>query len=184
MSIVRLYRDVTAEDGTRRFEYREAWFEPGTDEFVVHHGRVGAVGTVGEQTVADDAAGEELLAAFVEQGREEGYEELSEDALTPLTVRYRLRGRAATPIELQLGETLSAEITHQLAWRGLGDVVELTEADGHLLLIVMTTHAGKAEAEIPLAAKRAAGVQPNKVEVVRGDLRAAASVSADHTPEA
>lgn len=173
MSIVRLYRDVTAEDGTRRFEYREAWCEPGSGQFTVHHGRVGAVGTVGDQPVADDAEGEELLAAFVAQGREEGFAELADDALTTLSVTYRLRGRTSTPIEAQHADALRSEITHQLAWRGLGDVEDVAEEEGRLVLIVRTPHAAKAEAEIPAAAKRAHGVQPNKVEVHRGDLRPA-----------
>ena len=172
MSIVRLYRDQTGEDGTRRFEYREAWFDEEAAEFVVHHGRVGTVGTVGEQKVADAAEGEELLAAFAAQSAEEGFAELEDSALGVVSVAYRLRGREASDIERRLGEALSAEITHQLAWRGLGDVVDTTEQEGRLVLTVLTPHAGKAASEVPVAAKRAAGIQPNKVEVHRGDLRA------------
>lgn len=165
MSIVRRYRDDTAEDGSRRLEYREAWCTPGSGEVVVHHGRVGQPGTVTEEKVADDAAGEELLEAFAAQCAEDGFTELDESALTELVVAYRLRGRTATDIERRHGETLAGEITHQLAWRGLGEVVETAEAEGCLELLVRTPHAGRAQKEIPVAAKRAHGIQPNKIEV-------------------
>lgn len=177
MSIVRLYRDQTGEDGTRRFEYREAWFDADAAEFVVHHGRVGAVGTVGEQKVKDEAEGEELLAAFATQSAEEGFAELEDSALTILSVVYRLRGKEISGIERKLGDLLSTEITHQLAWRGLGDVVDTTEQDGRLVLTVRTPHAGKAETEVLVAAKHADGIQPNKVEVHRGDLRGPAAAA-------
>ena len=167
MSIVRCYRDTTAEDGSRLFEYREAWCVPGSGEVVVHHGRVGQPGTVNEEAVADDAAGEELLEAFAAQCAEDGFVELDDSALTDLVVAYRLRGRAATDIERRHGQTLAGEITHRLAWRGLGEVVDTVEAEGRLELRVRTPHAGRAMKEIPVAAKRAQGVQPNKIEVLK-----------------
>lgn len=75
MSIVRLYRETVGDDGARLFEYREAWADAEAGEFVVHHGRVGQPGTVGEQPLADPAEGDQLLAAFVAQGAEEGFAE-------------------------------------------------------------------------------------------------------------
>lgn len=178
MSIVRRYRDTAAEDGSRLFEYREAWCAPGSGEVVVHHGRVGQPGTVTEERVADDAAGEELLEAFAAQCAEDGFTELEESALAELVVAYRLRGRAATDIERRHGETLAGEITHQLAWRGLGEVVETAEAEGRLELLVRTPHAGRAMKEIPVAAKRAHGIQPNKIEVLK-DRTASADAGKD-----
>lgn len=178
MSIVRRYRDTAAEDGSRVFEYREAWCAPGSGEVVVHHGRVGQPGTVTEERVADDAAGEELLEAFAAQCAEDGFTELEESALAELVVAYRLRGRAATDIERRHGETLAGEITHQLAWRGLGEVVETAEAEGRLELLVRTPHAGRAMKEIPVAAKRAHGIQPNKIEVLK-DRTASADAGKD-----
>ena len=62
MSIVRLQRDTTAEDGRRVFEYREAWLEPDASVVTVHHGRVGHPGAVSDQPVADEDEGRELLA--------------------------------------------------------------------------------------------------------------------------
>lgn len=178
MSIVRRYRDTAAEDGSRLFEYREAWCAPGSGEVVVHHGRVGQPGTVTEERVADDAAGEELLEAFAAQCAEDGFTELEESALAELVVAYRLRGRAATDIERRHGETLAGEITRQLAWRGLGEVVETAEAEGRLELLVRTPHAGRAMKEIPVAAKRAHGIQPNKIEVLK-DRTASADAGKD-----
>ncbi len=178
MSIVRRYRDTAAEDGSRLFEYREAWCAPGSGEVVVHHGRVGQPGTVTEERVADDAAGEELLEAFAAQCAVDGFTELEESALAELVVAYRLRGRAATDIERRHGETLAGEITHQLAWRGLGEVVETAEAEGRLELLVRTPHAGRAMKEIPVAARRAHGIQPNKIEVLK-DRTASADAGKD-----
>lgn len=165
MSIVRLYRESTAEDGSRRLEYREAWADAEAGEFVVHHGRVGHPGTVGEQPLADEAEGEELLAAFVAQGAEEGFAEADPAGFAVLPVAYRLRGRTATDIERRNVERLRVEVTHQLAWRGLGEVEDVLEEPGVLVLAVRTPHARRAAAEIPAAARRADGVQPNKVEV-------------------
>ena len=64
MSIVRLYRDRVGDDGARLFEYREAWADAEAGEFVVHHGRVGQPGTVGEQPLADQAEGDQLPVSY------------------------------------------------------------------------------------------------------------------------
>lgn len=178
MSIVRRYRQRTAEDGSRLFEYREAWCAPGSGEVVVHHGKVGQPGTVTEERVADDDTAAELLEAFAAQCAEDGFTELEDSALAELVVGYRLRGRQATDIERRHGQTLAQEITHQLAWRGLGEVVDTVEAPGRLELIVHTPHVGRARKEIPVAAKRAPGVQPNKIEV-RTDRTASSDAGKD-----
>ena len=125
MSIVRLYRDRVGDDGARLFEYREAWADAEAGEFVVHHGRVGQPGTVGEQPLADQAEGDQLLAAFVAQGAEEGFAEADPATFAVLPVAYRLRGREATVIERRTVERLRVEVTHQLAWRGLGEVEDV-----------------------------------------------------------
>ena len=127
MSIVRLYRETVGDDGARLFEYREAWADAEAGEFVVHHGRVGQPGTVGEQPLADQAEGDQLLAAFVAQGAEEGFAEADPATFAVLPVAYRLRGREATVIERRTVERLRVEVTHQLAWRGLGEVEDVVE---------------------------------------------------------
>lgn len=169
MSISRLYRDRTEEDGRRTFEYREAWIDPSGELFTVHHGRVGHPGTVGDQPLTSEADGAELMDAFLAQGEADGFAPADEDAFDVLEVAYRLRGRAITEIERRHGQTLREEVTHQLAWRGLGEVTDVVDGDGELVLVVRTPHAPKAAAEVPAAAKRAHGIQPNKVEVRRVD---------------
>ena len=99
------------------------------------------------------------------QGAEEGFAEADPATFAVLPVAYRLRGREATVIERRTVERLRVEVTHQLAWRGLGEVEDVVEEAGALVLRVRTPHARKAAAEIPAAAKRADGVQPNKVDV-------------------
>ena len=81
--------------------------------------------------------------------------------------RSRRQARVTAPVspERRSLERLRVEVTHQLAWRGLGEVEDVVEEVGALVLRVRTPHARKAAAEIPAAAKRADGVQPNKVDV-------------------
>lgn len=182
MSIVRLQRDTTAEDGRRVFEYREAWLEPDASVFTVHHGRVGHPGTVGDQPVSGEEEGRELLAAFLAQGIEAGYAEADPETFDVVEVGLRLRGRTPADIERRHAEALREELTHQLAWRGLGEVTDVADGDGQLVLTVRTPHAAKACAEVPAAAKRAPGVQPNKVTartVSRGGASAAGTSAAD-----
>ncbi|MDY6055503.1 hypothetical protein [Micrococcus sp.] len=173
MSIVRLHRDVVGEDGRRQFEYREAWVEPDGGPFVVHHGRVGHVGTVAEQPLTSPEEGQELLTAFAAQGEAEGFTPLAEDTLEVVEVAYRLRGRTPSSIERRHAQTLREELTHQLAWRALGEVVDVVDGEDALVLVVRTPHAAKAIAEVPAAARRADGVQPNKVEARRAAAPAA-----------
>lgn len=161
MSIVRTYRR-SEQDGQQRVDYREAWFAPGSGELVVHHGRVGTTGTTTAEKVPDDAAGEELLAGFAAQCAEDGFDELAGDQVRTLEVAYRLKGAAPTSVEASLVDRLRGEVTNQLAWRGLGEVVAERVESGRVVFEVATVHPRKAAAEIPAAAKFAQ-VQPSRV---------------------
>lgn len=161
MSIVRTYRRSESE-GQPRLDYREAWFAPGSGEVVVHHGRVGTTGTTSAEKVADDAAGEELLASFAAQCAEDGFAESSAEQLDRLQVAYRLKGFEPTQVERGLVVKLRGEITNQLAWRGLGEVVGERLESGQVVFEVATPHRRKAAAEVPAAA-RLAGVQASRV---------------------
>ncbi|VXB43371.1 conserved hypothetical protein [Citricoccus sp. K5] len=165
MSIVRTYRR-SEQDGQQRLDYREAWFAPGSGEVVVHHGRIGSTGTTSAEQVADDATGEELLAGFAAQCAEDGFAVLPEEELKHVEVSYRLKGAEPTSVETALVAKLRGEITNQLAWRGLGEVVEERSESGRVVLDVATPHPRKAAAEIPAAAKFA-GVQPSRVTTSR-----------------
>jgi hypothetical protein len=161
MSIVRTYRRSEA-DGQPRLDYREAWFAPGSGEVVVHHGRVGSTGTTSAEKVADDAAGEELLAGFAAQCAEDGFAELPTQETERLQVAYRLKGPEPTSVERGLVVKLRGELTNQLAWRGLGEVVGERLESGQVVFEVTTPHRRKAAAEVPAAA-RLAGVQASRV---------------------
>lgn len=161
MSIVRTYRR-SEQDGQQRVDYREAWFAPGSGEVIVHHGRIGTTGTTTAEPVADDAAGDQLLAGFAAQCAEDGFAELTGDEVKTLQVAYRLKGAAPTTVETSLVDRLRGEITNQLAWRGLGEVVGEQLESGRVLFEVATVHPRKAAAEIPAAAKFAQ-VQPSRV---------------------
>lgn len=161
MSIVRTYRRFE-QDGQQRIDYRESWFTPGSGEVVVHHGRVGTTGTTSAQTIVDDAAGEELLAGFAAQCAEDGFAELTADQVKTLQVSYRLKGAAPTTVETSLASRLRGEITNQLAWRGLGEVVGEQVESGRVVFEIATVHPRKAAAEIP-AATKFAQVQPSRV---------------------
>lgn len=161
MSIVRTYRRSEA-DGVQRLEYREAWFTPGSGEVVVHHGRVGTAGTTAAEKIADDAAGEELLAGFAAQCAEDGFAEPAPDELDRFWVAYRLKGAEPTSVERGLALRLRGEITNQLAWRGLGEVVGERLESGQVVFEVQTVHRRNAAAQIPAAA-RLAGIQASRV---------------------
>ena len=165
MSIVRTYRRTEQDGGQRRLEYREAWFVPGEDgpgEFVVHHGRVGTTGTTAAEPVAEAQDGEELLATFAAQCQADGFAPLEQDQLARVEVTYRFKGTEPTTVETSLVERRRAELTNPLAWRGLGEVVQVRTESGQAVLEVETPHAAKAQAEIPAAAKHA-GVQASRV---------------------
>lgn len=161
MSIVRTYRR-SEQDGQQRVDYREAWFAPGSGEVIVHHGRLGTTGTTTAEKVADDTAGEELLAGFAAQCAEDGFAKLTDDQVKTLQVSYRLKGAAPTSVETTMIARLRGEITNQLAWRGLGEVVGEQLESGRVVFDVATVHPRKAAAEIPAAAKFAQ-VQPSRV---------------------
>lgn len=165
MSIVRTYRR-SEQDGQQRLDYREAWFAPGSGEVVVHHGRIGSTGTTSAEPVADDATGEQLLAGFAAQCAEDGFAALPAEELKHVEVSYRLKGAEPTPVETALVAKLRGEITNQLAWRGLGEVVDERVESGRVVFDVATPHLRKATAEIPAAAKFA-GVQPSRVTTSR-----------------
>lgn len=164
MSIVRMYR--LSPETNKAVEYREAWFDSTVGEFVVHHGAVGQPGTTSVEKVNDAADGNELLAGFAAQCEEDGYRELQDDEYHPLTVSYQLKGDEPTAVENTLMRKLESEITHRLAWRGLGSVVDTRQQHGVVELIVAAVHPRKSEAEIPAAVKTA-GVQLSKVSVAR-----------------
>ncbi|MGO1182117.1 MAG: hypothetical protein ACTHZ5_05070 [Micrococcaceae bacterium] len=164
MSIVRTYR--FSPETTRATDYREAWYDEAAAEFVIHHGAVGQPGTTAVEKVEDAATGEELLAGFAAQCQEDGFRELADEDHHLLSVTYQLKGNSPTPVETTLLNKLESEITHRLAWRGLGDVVETRHDGGVAVLIVAALHVRKAEAEIPAAVK-SAGVQLSKVSVTR-----------------
>lgn len=165
MSIVRTYR--FSEETARATDYREAWYDEAVAEFVVHFGAVGQPGTTEVESNIDSEAGDELLAGFSAQCIEDGYREPTEDDHQLLTVSYRLKGATPTSVEETLLRKLESEITHRLAWRGLGEVQETRPANNAVELLVAAVHARKAEAEIPAAVKTA-GVQLSKITVARG----------------
>lgn len=164
MSILRTYRRGSDDAGRTMFEYREAWHAPGSGEVVVHHGRVGTTGTTAVETVDDDEAGEQLLAGFADQCRADGFDELDPAGLERIEVLYRLKSAEPTTVERTMLAQLREEITHQLAWRGLGQVVDEHLGPGTVRLAVETPHVRKARAEIPVAARHA-GVQNSRVSV-------------------
>ena len=63
-------------------------------------------------------------------------------------------------------ERFRGDLTNQLAWRGLGEVVQVRAEPGRAVLEVETPHAAKAQAEIPAAVKQA-GVQGSRVTAQR-----------------
>lgn len=169
MSIVRTYRRSEDSAGRRLLEYREAWFVPGENEpgeLVVHHGRVGSTGTTAAEAVPDAETGQELLDAFATQCAEDGFTPLEQEQTHRVEVSYRFKGAEPTTVETTIVEKFRGELTNQLAWRGLGEVVAVRTESGHAVLEVDTPHAAKAEAEVPAAAQHAK-VQASRLSSTR-----------------
>lgn len=144
MSIIRMY--LKTPDTTRPTQYREAWWEPETKEFVVHHGKVGEIGTTEVETVTDPNEVDALLASFVQQNRQDQFSDVDELPHETFTVVIRQKGANPSPVEESNAEKFLANYTALLAWRGLGTVEDWkTEpGQGRLIFYVRTVHRSKA----------------------------------------
>lgn len=145
-----------SDSAKRPTHYREAWWETDTKEFVVHHGRVGEIGTTEVETVTDPNEVDTLLASFVEQNRTDEYLDVEDIAQEPLAVVIKQKGHQPTAVEYTNAEKFLAEYTALLAWRGLGSVEDWQAApgEGRFIFNINTVHRNKAEKFISAALKK------------------------------
>lgn len=149
--------------------YREAWYDDAANEFVVHHGKVGANGKLTAERAQQDEA-EALLESFTAQCGQDGYAEPAAEDLTVLKVLYPLKSAEPSAVERRNANTVHEAALTTLAWRGLGaptDPAVQRDDDGHALVMRFSTlHRRKAEDAVR-AAVRSTDVQPSKVSVRR-----------------
>lgn len=144
MTILRMY--YTPEDQQRPTHYREAWWEEDTNEFVLHHGKVGESGTTSVENVTDSTEADLLLASFAEQNGTDNYVEVDDIAQETFTIVIRYKGATPTQAEQTNGEKFAREYVALLAWRGLGDIDEWAENPDRSAFVyqISTVHRTKA----------------------------------------
>lgn len=129
------------------WEYREAWYDHPAGELVVHHGRVGANGTLTAEKVPAEEA-EALLESFAERCEADGYRSPGEDESHDVVIAYPLKGQEPAASEQRNADTVHTAVLTTLAWRGLGVLTdpELQARDGGMALVMTarTLHRRKA----------------------------------------
>lgn len=120
MTILRMY--YTPDTAQRPTHYREAWWDDESNEFVLHHGKVGERGTTTIENVATGDEADLLLASFAEQNATDQYLEVDNMAQETFTVLIHCKSTAPTQVERSSAEKFATEYTALLAWRGLGSV--------------------------------------------------------------
>lgn len=144
MSIIRMY--YTDAGAPRPTHYREAWWEPDANEFVLHHGVVGESGTTKVEKVSDEAEAERLLTSFEQQNATDGYVDAQEVPHETFTVKIRYKGNTPTQVESDNAEKFTTTYAGLLGWRGLGTVDEwqTAEAEAAFAITVHAVHRNKA----------------------------------------
>lgn len=149
--------------------YREAWYDEGAREFVVHHGKAGTNGRItAEKAPAEEA--DSLLESFAAQCAEDGYADPEEGDLSSLTVSYPLKGSTPNASEQRNANAVHHAVLIALAWRGLGALSDPEQQDHEggqaLVMRAKSVHARKA-ADAAAAAVKSTDVPSSKVEITR-----------------
>src|SRR5699024_5126229 len=144
VSIIRMY--LKSPDTARPSHYREAWWEPESKDFIIHHGKVGEIGSTEGETVTDPHEVDTLLASFEEQNRQDGFLDIEDISHESFTVVIKQKGNASSAVEETNAEKFLASYTALLAWRGLGTVEEWNSqpGEGRFVFHVSTVHRNKA----------------------------------------
>ncbi|WP_334170786.1 hypothetical protein [Sinomonas sp.] len=144
MSFLRVYRK--RDDGS--LEFREAWHDDDTAQFVVNRGVVGHVSTTKETNDVDAAAAEGLLAAFASQCEDDGFAEIPEAEQDRVAAQFALKSQTGTERDRFLERQAVRALTAHLAWRGLGTVEESAMGAGRLTIFMRTVDVPKAVAAV------------------------------------
>lgn len=144
MTILRMY--FTPDTAQRPTHYREAWWEEDTNEFVLHHGKVGEAGTTTVESVSNGTEADLLLASFAQHNETENYISVDELAQEDFRIVIRYRGSEPTQAEQTNADKFAREYTGLLAWRGLGDMEHWEEdpARSSFVFHIKSVHSNKA----------------------------------------
>lgn len=144
MTILRMY--YTPEGAKRPTHYREAWWEEESNEFILHHGKVGDSGTTSVEQVSSSTEADLLLASFAEQNATDDYVEVDDIAQESFTAVVRYKGATPTQAEQTNADKFAREYTALLAWRGLGAIEHWEESTDRSAFVfnLSTVHRTKA----------------------------------------
>ena len=145
--------------------YREAWLDPDASEFVVHHGKVGHLGTTEEQRYADEDEGQQLLEVFAQQCTDDGYVDVDELRLGTVRASWRLKTQDGTQRDHSLAKKVRHTLTAHLGWRGLGELIDPEQpqiGSGELVYRVASPEPRRA-IEAILSAAREFKLDPTKL---------------------
>lgn len=154
MTILRMY--YIPEGAKRPSHYREAWWEEDSNEFILHHGKVGESGTTTVEPVSNSTEADLLLASFAEQNVTDQYIDVDDLEQEAFTTVIRYKGSSPTRAEQTNAEKFAREYTALLAWRGLGAIEDWEESSERIAFVfkVLTVHRSKAAKYAPEALKQ------------------------------
>lgn len=154
MTIIRMYH--TAAGSQRPTNYREAWWEQDTGEFIVHHGKVGEAGTTKVEKVQEEEEAHSLLASFVHHNTTEHYVDADDVDHEEFTVVIRFKGQTPTQVETTNAEKFAIAYSGLLGWRGLGwvDQWEASTETSGFRFPVHSVHRSKASKLVGEAVKK------------------------------
>lgn len=193
-NIVRMFK--RGDDGALVF--REAWVDAGgaeeTDEtsgpapeifFVVNHGTVGHISTSKDAPVDTVEEAEAMLAAFAEQGAEDGYAVLTREEQSLVVAQFALKSDRVSDRDKHLANRVKETLTAHLAWRGSGvlEKIEFKTAGhglGKLNVHIIAPDAARAVANIKVCI-REEKLDFTKLTVATGPIDEPDALRAKHS---
>lgn len=198
-NIVRMYK----KDDDGALVFREAWVDAGgagdpdagdgqgTTEasevyFVVNHGTVGHLSTSKDVVVGTLEEAEAMLAAFAEQGAEDGYATLKREDQFLVVAQFALKSDKVSDRDKHLAQRVKDSLTPHLAWRGSG-VLEKFEFKaaphglGKLNVYIVAPDPARAVANIKVCI-REEKLDFTKLSVATGTIDEPESLRAKHSP--
>ncbi|MCA4132707.1 hypothetical protein [Arthrobacter sp. M4] len=176
--IIRMYR--RDDDGSLAF--REAWYDEEYKQVVVNHGAVGHQSTTDETDVDDEAAADNLMAAFAAQCTEDGYAEIPAEEQFWVVAQFALKTKDGTERDRHMERKAKAVLASHLAWRGLGAVERSTLGNARLNIFCLCPDVAKAVNAIKVCV-RAEGLDSTKLSIAAAPYSDPEAFKLKHSPK-
>jgi predicted DNA-binding WGR domain protein len=111
--MIKLYKGTKGE----LLHYHEAWSADAT--ITEHWGKLGESGSTRDHSLTEADDPDDALEAVLASARANGFAELDEDDLQPLSIEYRLEGSGSS-VDLSKRHALEDRLNEVLGWVGLG----------------------------------------------------------------